>query len=288
MQAGVDDAPESLRQVAGRILQSGRRIAQDRRRHFQRRAATEGQFAGRHLVEDDAEGEYVGALVRLFAAQLFGRHVVEGADHRPGEGRSRLQRLAVVGRDQLGETEVQDFDLTVVGHHHVCRLQIPVGDAFGVRGGNRFGQRHRHPEQLCRRHAAGRDHLGEGATTHELHRDEVPIVGLFDGVDGDDVGMIQGGHRAGLLRETSAHRRVERELAGQELQSHRTLQLGIYGFVDFAPATLPEQAANGVAAQPVTLFEHRHLSVFTTAVRPWRFRPGRFSPAIDRAQTILA
>ena len=46
----------------------------------------EGPAAGGHLVEDEAEGELVGAVVGGFAARLLGAHVVDGPEDHAGFG----------------------------------------------------------------------------------------------------------------------------------------------------------------------------------------------------------
>ena len=40
----------------------------------------------RHFVEDDAEGKEVAASVEIFAADLLGRHVGDGAESAAGAG----------------------------------------------------------------------------------------------------------------------------------------------------------------------------------------------------------
>jgi hypothetical protein len=46
--------------------------------------AAEGKRAGGHLVEDDAEREEIAASVDFLAADLFGRHIGNGANRCAG------------------------------------------------------------------------------------------------------------------------------------------------------------------------------------------------------------
>ena len=50
------------------------------------RVSAEGALPGRHLVENQAEGEQVGARIQLLAAHLLRRHVARGAHRRAGAG----------------------------------------------------------------------------------------------------------------------------------------------------------------------------------------------------------
>jgi len=54
---------------------------------------------------------------------------------RPAADAQRLFRPVLFRLQQLGQPEVQHFYLTLWGDHDIGRLQIPVHDAGGVRGG---------------------------------------------------------------------------------------------------------------------------------------------------------
>ena len=76
---------------AGRAFQSGSR-PQHRREDVAHRLAREQPPAGEHLVEQDAEGPDVGALVDGLAPGLLGRHVGGRAEDDPGGG-SRVREV---------------------------------------------------------------------------------------------------------------------------------------------------------------------------------------------------
>src|SRR5204863_10016606 len=61
----------------GRVLDYGGQRLNGRR-------ALEGTLAGRHLVEDETEGELVGAEVERLPARLLGRHVACRAEDEAG------------------------------------------------------------------------------------------------------------------------------------------------------------------------------------------------------------
>ncbi len=73
-------------------------------------------------------------------------------------------------------------------------------------------------EKLLDLHRVPGDLRREGFAFDELHHDEgLPLV-LLDGVHGADAGVVQGRRRARLALEPLEHRRVLRELRGEELQ----------------------------------------------------------------------
>ena len=63
-----------------------RRAIQDRFENYAGGFAAEGQRAGGHFVEHDAEGKKIGARVEFLGANLFGRHVGHGAERGAGAG----------------------------------------------------------------------------------------------------------------------------------------------------------------------------------------------------------
>jgi hypothetical protein len=102
----------------------------------------EGRPAREQLVQDEAQGVDVAAGRRFAPSQLLGRHV-------------RRSAAADIGRVQLlfrhrGEPEVHDSDFAVAVDHDVARLEIPVQDAPGVRGGQSCAQLPRDVDALIR------------------------------------------------------------------------------------------------------------------------------------------
>ena len=61
------------------------------------------------------------------------------------------------GLDVLGQAEVEHLHPAVRAHHDVGRLEVAVDDAAGVRGGQRFGNRHGDRQQLVQLEAARRN-----------------------------------------------------------------------------------------------------------------------------------
>ena len=95
---------------------------------------------------------------------------------------------------------------------------------LGVRGGQGVGERHGDLQELLERQAPGRDELREGLALDVLHGEEACAVGLFDRIDGDDVGMVEGGDRLDLAFEAGEALGVLGEGRRQRLQRHLAMQ----------------------------------------------------------------
>ena len=158
LEAPPDHAFQLLRQL-GPDLRHGRRLVlQHGRQELDRVHAAERTLSGRDLEQHHAEGEDVGALVHLLAARLLGGHVVRRADDqalpRRGEGLESRGRDVVARHGQLGQAEVEHLDpASLVGDHHVARLQVAVHDPRGVGGGERVGDRDGQVEEPLERGA---------------------------------------------------------------------------------------------------------------------------------------
>ena len=138
LHAPIHDALETVRKPGVEPRHRRRRALDDGGERLGGGLALERDLPRRHLVEDEPERELIRSRVGGLSRSLFGRHVLHRSDEHPvpraGEGR-HLGIDGPRGRRELGETEVQNLDETVLAHHDVLRLQIPVHDAGGVRLG---------------------------------------------------------------------------------------------------------------------------------------------------------
>ena len=142
LEAASEQAPQLPGIDGGSAFQSIS-CRENRREHVAHGVAGEERPAGEHLVEQDAEGPDVGALVDRLAARLLRAHVGGGAEDEPGRGPGvgegrRLRRVAArpaartVAAPGLRETEVEDLDLALRRQLHVRGLQVAVDDALLV------------------------------------------------------------------------------------------------------------------------------------------------------------
>ena len=128
------------------LAEGARGLVDDRVQHLDRVAALEGCHARRHLVEQDAQAEDVGAVVhhrgarRLLGARVAHR-AVGHADLGHGVVEARRRRLAVFAREglHLGQAEVEHLGLALGGDDDVRGLQVAVHDAVGVGHRQRVG-----------------------------------------------------------------------------------------------------------------------------------------------------
>ena len=188
-----------------------------------RRGAGERARPGRQLVDQDAEREQIAARIDRLAADLLRRHVRHRAHDLPrAEIGFTVAAWVSAGstseRGQLGETEVQHLDAALARHHHVRRFQIAVHHALLVRGDQGVGQRDRQVEHLRQRQSAGRDERGEIATVDQLHRQKARARHVLDGVQGDDVRMIERRDRLGFALEAGQAIRRRGHVLGQHLE----------------------------------------------------------------------
>src|SRR5262245_6984930 len=84
LEAAIDDALESRGQTLHELPELLRMLFQDGGDRVRLRVTLERPASSQHLVEDDAKGENVGSLIRLFAARLLWRHVGDGPQHDAG------------------------------------------------------------------------------------------------------------------------------------------------------------------------------------------------------------
>ena len=134
--------------------------------------SAEGEDAGGHFVEHDAEGEKIGAAVEFLAAQLLGRHVGHGADCGAGAGEIeaggvghglRIAAGGPGGACDFGETEVENFGVAAVGDENVGGLDVAVDDSLAVGGFEGVGDFDRHGEQAIEFHRPCRESGASGS-----------------------------------------------------------------------------------------------------------------------------
>ena len=137
-----DQVPDPLRDVGGELVDL-RLLVDDRPQHVGHRLPVEGLAAPQHLEEHAPEGPDVRPPVHRLAPGLLRRHVPRRPQEHPGLGapgresgglgpvltRAARQRMDPHG---LGEPEVEDLDVAVLGDHDVAGLQVAVDDALLV------------------------------------------------------------------------------------------------------------------------------------------------------------
>ena len=249
-QAAGHDPLERGRQVGPQRRHRPRLLEGDRVQRVEGGRAGEGQLAGDHLVEHDAEREDVAAVVDRLPAGLLRAHVAQGAEDEAGLGLG--ERLHVgdalrrprgaVGSRSLARPKSRILawpsGVTTMFSGLMSRWTMPASWAFC-----------RPPADLARDlegaqevELAALDQGLDRLALDQLHRDEEALGPLVHVVDLGDRGVGDRGRRARLLEEAVLAVLVPRELRGQHLEGHRPAEAGVAGPVDDAHAALARAA----------------------------------------------
>ena len=206
-----------------------------------------------HFVEHQADAPDVGAMIHGLAAGLLRRHVGGCAHHDtlPRAGNRGHVRLRC-GRPALGEAEIEDLHVVARPDEDVFGFDIAVDDACSVRGVQRGGDLRAHVEGCVQAQRTGGEPIFQRRALQILHDDERPLVLLADVVDGADVRVVECRCRPRLAREPVQGLAVAREFVGDELESHRTAEPRIFGFVQHAHAACADPLDDAVVRERLT------------------------------------
>ncbi len=177
-----------------------------------------------------------------------------------GDGGGGLGVLVSAGPGglDLGQAEVQDLGLAPGGHEDVGGLEVAVDDALGVGRLEGVGDLGPELQQRLEVEGPGSDPLRQGLALEQLHGDEVLTLVGVDGVDGADVGVVEGGGGPGLPLKALEHRGVRGQLRGQELEGYVAAELRVLGLVDDPHASAAELGGDPVVRH--RLADHGRVS----------------------------
>ncbi len=249
----VDDVLKLERQVGIQADRHQGSAIQDGVEDHAGSVAAKGREPGSHFVEDDAEGEKIGAGIEVLAPHLLGRHVGDGAEGRSGTGKvlradgaGGLRVLGITATaahefgGKLGEAEIENLHVTALGDEDVAGFNVAMNDAFGMGGVEAVGNLNCEADQGLGVERTAGNHGAQSKAVEELH-DEVRVTFLFgDLVNGADVGMVQGRGGAGLAAKAFERLRVVGKFVRQEFERDEAAELQIFGLVDDAHPTATE------------------------------------------------
>ena len=209
--------------------------------------ALEGRTTGDELVEHGAEGVEVCLRGDLLAERLLRGHVAVGADHHAVAGEAGLA-------DGDGESEVADLGGAVRGEPDVAGLEVAVDDALSVSELQASGGGDGDVQGLLEGERAGGvlEEAFDVTAAHQL-LDEVGLLRSVGGdvfadvVDGDDVGVGEASHGAGLAHDAFAADVVE-ALGLDEGEGDVAIEECVVGEEDALLAALAEEAEDLIAA----------------------------------------
>ncbi len=122
-----------------------------------------------------------------------------------------------------------------------------MDDAVTVGESHRAGQQPRQLGRFRRRLRLAGDLLGQTAAVHVLQRQEGKSLLLADGVDLDDVGVLQTGLGAGLGTKALALLGAGVDAGHDDLEGHQSIQGDLVGLVDDPHAAVTENVKDLVA-----------------------------------------
>jgi len=215
---------------------------------------SEGVFSRGHFVENNAEGELIGAEVDGAAGGLLGRHITEGTQENAGfslgDGR-RIVEIALAARGGFCQAEVEDFD-GVGRNHDVFGFQIAVNDTEFVGLGEALGDLNGDGNDFANGKRPGIEEFAKGSPFEELEHQEIDAVVVADVVESANIRMRDLGDGASLVFEALAMFGVAGESLRENFEGHRAAETDVASAVDFSHAAGSERREDFVRAKPGT------------------------------------
>ena len=137
----------------------------------------------------------------------------------------------------LGDAEVEHFDPTVAGDHHVRWFQVAVNDASLVSRHQRRAEGNCQGEKTIERESMLGQEFGQRLPLNQFHCQEQRVVGLLDGMQRHDVGMVERRNSFRFPDEAGAPYRIGGEGVREHFERHATIQPRVAREIDLAHAT---------------------------------------------------
>ena len=131
-----------------------------------------------------------------------------------------------------------------------------MDDARAVGGGEGIGDLGAVVDDLGDAEAAAGDDIGESAAGDHFHDHDFGAIVGEDVVDGDDVGVIEGGGGLGFLHEAAAAVGIAGVIGAEDFEGDDAIELEVFGFIDLA------YAAGANFLQDLILASNRGLHCF--------------------------
>lgn len=220
--------------------------------------AGEGQPAGHHLVDGEAEGIDVGGRAGRGPLDDLGREVGDGA--KEVLGLSWRERAV----DRLGHSKVGDLRDAGFVDDDVFGLDVAVDDTLLVGVLQRRRYLYAVADGLGFGHSPlGFEELAQGIAVHVFHDDEAAAFVDARIEHRDDVGMLKPGDDAGLAIEGSDGAGIGfgAERLAKELDRDPAAEALVLGEPDFGHAAGTKQAFEAVSSVYDVRGVHREMSL---------------------------
>ncbi len=227
----------------------------------------------------------IAARVEFFTADLFGRHVSDGADRGSGAREHFVGGNGSAGEDayafthrsadrgatsargnEFCEAEIENFGVAAARDEKIRGLDIAVDNSLRMRGVERVGDFDGNFEEAIELHRLAGDYVLQRGAIEKFHGDEGFAVFFADVVDGADARVIQCGGSLGFTLKAAQSLRIAGYFFGKKFQCDETVETRVFGFVDDAHAAAAEffddaVMRNGEADERRVGFGHRGWSL---------------------------
>ncbi len=241
-------------QLAGRRRRLGHVLEGDHRR----RRIVKGHCAGQHLVQHHAQRVQVGLGNGVGrGARLFGRNVMRAAERLAQRALVHIHRQAEIGQHHP----------SFFGQHDVGRLDVAVDHAFLVGIVERAGNGATDPEHVFVSHQLAvvgipGEQASQVRSVNVFHRKIIQAILVIGIINLDDVFVPPRGHRLRLTDEALCIRRILPVARIDDLDRHRTLQLGVPALVNLGHSPAADELLDAISGELLAdqrVFSHRFL-----------------------------
>ena len=132
---------------------------------------------------------------------------------------------------KLGQPKIQQFSLALLEYKNVGRLDIPVNNAFKMRGFQTIRDLQSQVQDLLSAERSTIKNLPEVLAVEKLHGDECIARMLADVIERTNVGMVERRHRLRLSLKAVQPLWVSRKVLRQKFKRHKTMQAGVLGLI---------------------------------------------------------
>lgn len=167
--------------------------------------------------------------------------------------------------DQLGKSEVENFDAAIAQDEDIFRLQVAMHDPAIMGGGQAVRDLRATLDGFALRHRATFQHRPQ-AFAFEQFGDEIRrAILLADVIDAENVGMIERGDGTRFLLEAAQAVGITGERRGENLERDVAAETRIARAIDLAHSPGPERSKNFIRPEKRSSTERHPVPILVHA-----------------------